>query len=150
SQRGWWYFFPVAFVFKTPAALHLLMLVALLGTARRGLARLRGATDWRRRLQSPLRAPVVGSVVFGGALLTSGLDIGFRYALPLLPLVCVLIGAGLGRLWPGLRAQARMGVLALCTWYVVSSLSFYPHFVAYVSEYWPWRDAGYRVLVDSS
>ena len=35
SARGWWYFFPVAFVFKTPAALHLLMLTALFGIARR-------------------------------------------------------------------------------------------------------------------
>ena len=149
SPRGWWYFFPVAFVFKTPAALHLLMLTALFGIARRS-TQPGGTTGWRQRVQSPLRAPVVGSVVFGGSLLASGLDIGFRYALPLLPLLCVLVGVGLGRLWQGLRLRGRAGVVALCTWYVVSSLSYYPHFLAYLSEYWPWPDAGYRVLVDSS
>ncbi|MGH7553861.1 MAG: glycosyltransferase family 39 protein, partial [Longimicrobiales bacterium] len=31
SPTGWWYFFPVAFLFKTPVALHALMLVGLAG-----------------------------------------------------------------------------------------------------------------------
>ena len=144
SQDGWWYFFPLVFFLKTPVALHVLMAIALVGLVGRAPRRWR---DWSR---SPLRAPVVGSFVFGASLVTSRLDIGFRYALPFLPMLCILVGAGLGRLWPTVRTPIRAGIAALCAWYALSSLSWYPHFLPYLSEYWRWPDAGYRALADSS
>jgi 4-amino-4-deoxy-L-arabinose transferase-like glycosyltransferase len=148
SQDGWWYFFPVAFLLKTPAALHLLVLIVVVGLVRRAGGR--PSADWRSRLRSPLRVPLVGTLIFGGSLLGSKLNIGFRYALPALPMLCVLVGVGLGTRWAALRSSGRAAVGAVCAWYVVSSLSYYPHFLSYLSEYWPWRDAGYRVLADSS
>jgi len=106
-------------------------------------------TGWRQRVQSPLRAPVVGSVVFGGSLLASGLDIGFRYALRCCAAVCP------GRSRPR-TPLARTPPAGTCgrgrALHVVRRLValLLPHFLAYLSEYWPWPDAGYRVLVDSS
>ena len=144
STTGWWYFFPVAFFLKTPAALHVLMLLGLIGLAKRT------RPAWRKLLGSPLRAPAIGAAVFFGALLTSNLNIGFRYALPALPLLCMLVAAGVGALWNASQNGARTTVAAVTAWYVVSSLSYYPHFLAYTSEYIPSRDQGYRALVDSS
>ena len=48
----------------------------------------------RQLLKSPLRVPAIGALVFGGLLLRSQLNIGFRYALPLLPLFAVIVAAG--------------------------------------------------------
>ena len=142
---GWWYFFPVAFLFKTPAALHALMVVAAVG-----MLLARPARPLRALLASPLRVPAAGILIFGGALLTSNLTIGFRYALPVLPLVCILVAVGIARAWPHGGRLLRPAVAVLVLWFVMSSLSYYPHFLSYISEYGPGRDREHEVLVDSS
>ncbi|MEE9208328.1 MAG: phospholipid carrier-dependent glycosyltransferase [Gemmatimonadota bacterium] len=144
SMTGWWYAFPVLLLLKTPAALHVLALVAVIGGARAARPK------WRDLLASPLRAPVVGAVVFGAALLTSDLAIGFRYALPLLPFLCVLIAAGAAEIWNRSGRPGRAAIAVLAVAHAVSSLSYYPHFLAYTSEYVPSRDDAYLTLVDSS
>ncbi len=151
---GWWYFFPVAFLFKTSAALHLLVITALLGFAAAWSAREPGhgpADAVRRLLASPLRVPVLGGVVFGGALLSSHLDLGFRYALPAMPLRCILTAVGVSRVWRSFtRPLLRYALLAVLGWYVAAPLSAYPWFLSYMSEYGPGRAAAYGVLVDSN
>jgi hypothetical protein len=41
-------------------------------------------------------------------------------------------------------------ILAATAWIVVQTASYYPHFLAYISEYGPDRDENYTVLADSS
>jgi 4-amino-4-deoxy-L-arabinose transferase-like glycosyltransferase len=144
SPNGWWYFFPVAFLFKTPVALHALALLALLGTF--GGRKLREL----RPLAGQLRAPLLGLVVFTAFLLVSHLDIGFRYALPVLPLLCILVAAGVARLWAGSGRAVRVGIAGLLLWNAVAVLSFYPYFLTFTSAYGPGRDRGDEVLLDSS
>ncbi len=144
SLTGFWYFFPVAFLFKTPAALHILIVVALLGALR--VAR----RPSRETLRSPMRMPVVAGLVFLYFLLTSHLNIGFRHALPLLPMLLVLTAAGVAPAWRSVGRWARVGIGALLVWYAASTVSYYPDFLAYLSEYAPSRDRGYEILVDSS
>src|SRR5690606_22191481 len=57
---------------------------------------------------------------------------------------------GVARLWPDLSRGARAAVALLLVWYAGSSLSYYPHFLAYTSEYGRGRDRGYELLADSS
>ncbi len=151
NEMGWWYFFPVVFLFKTPAALHILAAIAVGGS----LLALRaapgaGVEGGRTLLASPLRGPLVGLAVFGGALLTSNLNIGFRYALPALPLVCILVAVGVSLAWQRLTRRPRLAIGAAFAWYIASTVSFYPHFLSYISEYAPARDHGWQVVVDSS
>lgn len=141
---GWWYFFPVAFLFKTPAALHVLVLIAALGLLRTRPGRLQGA------LASPLRVPLAGIAVFGAGLLTSNLTIGFRYALPVLPLLCILVAAGVVSAWPHGGRLLRGTIVAASIWFVASSVSYYPYFLSYVSEYGPGQDREHEVFVDST
>ena len=143
SSLGWWYVFPVVFFFKTPAALHVLGALALLGYQR-------NSPTLRRMVASPLRVPLIGLLVFGAALLTSNLTIGFRYALPALPLVLVLVAVGAARLWHDSRPLVKLALVALPVWYVSSALAFYPHFISYTSEYGPGKTRGDLVLLDSS
>ncbi len=144
SLDGWWYFFPVAFLFKTSAGLHVLIALSLtwfIGGLRRSP---------RAVLSSPLRAPLVALLVFGGLLLTAKLDIGFRYALPAIPFLVVLTAAGIARLWPSATGLVRGVVVAASIWLVLSAVSYYPRFLTYISEYGPGRDENYTVLADSS
>jgi hypothetical protein len=145
SPTGWWYFFPVAFLFKTAAGLHVLMAIALIA----GVRAVRHRDRWDP-LRSPLRAPVVGLVVFGTGLVASHLNIGFRYALPVLPLVCILTAVGVARVWESAARGMRTTIVAAVIWMVAFPLSYFPHFLSFLSEYGPGRDRGYTVLADSS
>lgn len=144
SATGFWYFFPVAFLYKTSVALHALAIIALWALLKVDFPPLRALAGSR------LRMPVVAAAVFGLALTTSSLNIGFRYALPMLPFLCVLIAAGVEYMWrvSGQRLRAAVGVLV--AWAVIAPLTFYPNFLAYISEYGPGRGRGSEVLIDSS
>jgi len=143
-ETGVWYFFPVALMLKTPAALHLLAAVAVLGIA--------GRRRWGREvLRSPLRVLGIGVLVYLAILMRARLNIGVRYALPLLPLLALLVGIGLARVWEAGARRVRFGIAVLLIGYVSSSLAYYPWFLTYLNEYIPnRRDAGYRVMVDSN
>lgn len=144
SATGWWYFFPVAFLFKTSAGLHALLALGLL-TLLRGSSR-----DWREIVRSPLRAPLVGIGVFGGILLTSSLNIGFRYALPALPLICVIAAVGAVQAWERSGRAVRTALAGALALAIAFPLSYYPNFLGFVSEYGPGRGHNHEVLVDSS
>ena len=140
---GVWYFFPLAFLYKTSAAFHVLMLIAVVASLRRrpGLQQL---------LQSRLRAPALGVLVYGALLLTARQQVGFRYALPVLPLLALLTAAGVVRAWTTAKPWLRRAIVVACAWAVLHPLTFYPYFLSYISEYGPGRARNYQVLVDSS
>lgn len=144
NPAGFWYFFPVAFFFKTSAALHALALIALIALLKVEYPSL------RKLAAHTLRVPVVAAAVFTAILLTSSLDIGFRYALPVLPHLCVLIAAGVAYVWRIGTRRLRALIAVLVAWLIISPLTYYPNFLAYISEYGPGRDRGSEVLVDSS
>lgn len=147
SRRfGFWYFFPVAFVLKTPAALDGLIVVALAALALRARAPRAPA----RLLRSPLRVPVLGGLVFAAALLAARLNIGFRYALPLLPLVLIVVACGVAAALERGGRLARLVGGALLLAYAGSSLSAYPWFLSYTSEFGPARSAAFRTFADST
>jgi hypothetical protein len=144
SMKGWWYFFPVAFLFKTSAGLHVLA----------GVAAVTLAVRVHRRpmaiLTSGLRAPLAGLLVFGVALLNSNLNIGFRYALPVLPLICIMTAVGVTCAWRTGTRLVRGALVAALSWAVLFPISFHPHYLGFISEYGPGRERAYEVLVDSS
>ena len=144
SVTGFWYFFPLVFFLKTPAGLHVLGLIAL------------GYFVWRLRsaparlARTPLRPLLVGLVVFGALLLTSSLNIGFRYALPVLPFICMLTAIGVVRAVRITSPAVKYVVMAAAAWAVIHVATFYPFFLSYVSEYGPGRERAYEVLADSN
>ena len=146
SETGWWYWYPVAFLLKTPVALHALIVVALAGWIRGW----KQGGGWSSFLSMPLRSVVIGGGTYAAILLGSDLAIGFRHALPVLPFVCVIVAVGVERLWRVSGRWARVAVVALVLWYPTSALSYYPYQLSYVSEYVPGRDSGHTALLDSN
>ena len=141
---GWWYFFPVALALKTPVALHLLALLAIIGAWVAG----RGGS-WREWAGHRARAPALGAALFIGALLVSGMNIGSRHALPAMPLLCILVAQGIATIWERGRAAARGALALVFATYMLSTLLHYPYFLSYLSEYAAGRPL-HETLVDSS
>jgi hypothetical protein len=76
-------------------------------------------------------------------------QIGFRYLLPILPMVYVLIS----RLMTAdffTRARYSIPFGIICLWYLLSSVTIYPHYLAYFNELAGGPDNGYKYLVDSN
>jgi hypothetical protein len=143
-RGGFWYYFPVVFLLKTSAGLQALLVVGLLALGARF------ARAPVRLMRSRLRVPAVVCVVLVPLLLTSRLNLGFRYALPLLPLLSVLAAAGTVLAWRHSSRLLRAVIMAACVLLVAHPVSYFPHFLAYVSEYGPGRDRNFTVLADSS
>lgn len=141
---GWWYYFPVAFLFKTSAGLHVLMALASLHLT---------SLAWRNRSRVPttaLRAPLVATAILGALLLTASLNIGFRHAMPVLPLLAILTSCGVTRLWRTASRATRSTIAVASVWAAIHVGSHYPFFISYISEYGPGREEAHYVLADSS
>jgi hypothetical protein len=142
SDTGFWYFFPVAIALKTPIAFDLLGLLSLRGLLVKGV----GA---RRALASPLRALALGFVAYLAVLMRSNLEIGVRYALPLMPLVAIAVGVGLARVWERATRELRALIAVLVVASAGSALAHYPWFLSYVTEWVP-SDSARTAMVDSN
>ena len=147
NANGWWYYFPVAFFFKTSVAFQAAtgIAVAALGWRwHKGGRSVAAALEWRGR------SAVVGVLVFGAFLMRSDLNAGFRYALPAVVLLSVVAAVGVADLRRGWTRFARLTIPTLVVLQAVSVLTVYPHFLAYSSVWAGGRDDAHRALVDSN
>ncbi|MEI8063360.1 MAG: glycosyltransferase family 39 protein, partial [Verrucomicrobiota bacterium] len=81
SATGWWYYFPVAFLIKTPIAVLVLLAGGLVITGKL----------WRKFLDTPVFIVLPAALYFVTAM-TQRLNIGVRHILPVYPFV-LLLGA---------------------------------------------------------
>src|SRR5438445_7049634 len=77
--NGWWWFFPFAYLIKTPISMLLLMVTGVVLSAVR----------WRRFLDDTVYAALPLGV-FLGAAMTAKLNIGERHILPIHPFALLL------------------------------------------------------------
>ena len=136
SQAGWWYYFPLAFFFKSPLA-FVIMVAA-------------GAAVFIRQWKSagPLgKAPWLAAAVFMLTAMTSHVNIGVRHLLPIFPLLCVGIGCAVARL--GGR-KARAATFVLLTWQAIVVIAAYPLYIQSFTEAVGGAENGYKYLVDSN
>jgi hypothetical protein len=141
SERGWWYYFPVAFLIKTPLPTQALA----------GLGLWRWARDPRPQSRLELGfllwPPLLLSALF---VLGHSKNIGLRYLLPVYPFLFLLAGGALQPLRPS-RGYWKSGLLGgLCLWYVLGAARIHPHHLAYFNELIGGPKNGYHYLVDSN
>ncbi len=136
SQKGWWYYFFLAFAIKTPLP-TLVLLAETLSLA------LRDHLTTKRR-EYVLYVPVAA---FFFVTLFSFLSIGYRHILPVLPFLFVIVSRVVT--W-GSRRWMRIALIVLCLWYAVGTIGIHPHYLAYFNESVGGPDNGYRYLVDSN
>jgi hypothetical protein len=125
-DTGWWYFFPVALLVKSPIPLLLLALCGA-GAMLAGLRRPRG---WQRA------TPFAVALCIVLATMPSSVNIGVRHVLPVFALLALCAGLGVQVLWRARRAAGLGRVLAtlLLIWHCVASVRAHPEYLAYFNE----------------
>jgi hypothetical protein len=130
SDRGWWYYYPLAFALKTTLPFLLLSVAALAWGAYRAMGRRR-----ERRFLFVL----VPFAVYTGFVLMSRINIGIRYYLPAYVLLFIMGGALLDNLLKGPQQgrTSRAGLfaaLALLAWAGVEAVRAYPDHMTYMNQ----------------
>lgn len=138
-RHGWWYFFPVIFLVKTPVPFLLLACVAILFLARSFPQK----HEWRTV------APILFALVILGVSMTSGINIGLRHILAIYPLLSIVVGHAVSELWVAIPRPmlARGFPTAACGWLIVSSCLAHPDYLAYFNVFA--SDRPERIEVDS-
>ncbi len=171
GTQGWFWFFPYAFLVKTPLPFFVVLGLAVAALIRR----------WRDALPaSPLRSQVWQSfyaaaplwillVVYWLAAVHSKLNIGHRHLLPTYPVLFIFAGAagdwlrfrrqespdpltGTGRSkWTRSLYPLAVGIMAMAmVASIVESVRAFPNYLAYFNQIVGGPRQGYRHLVDSS
>ena len=136
SAAGWWSYFPVTFLLKSPLPFLALLAAALIHVARH-------RSTWRVAAFALLPA----AALFVAAV-ASRLNIGYRHILPIEPLLLVVIGLAVPAFWMRRAGRWAVGVAAL--WAVAAALWIHPHHLAYFNELAGGPARGYRYLGDSN
>ncbi len=137
-STGFWYYFIVTFLLKTPLP-FLIFLIATPFAMR---------SYWRK---DPLAVLCLVSpvVIYFGVACASRLNIGHRHLLPIYPFLFVAAGSVVPwAMRQRIFVKTAMGFLVV--WYLASSASIYPNYLAYFNEIAGGPDNGYKYLVDSN
>ena len=144
SADGWWYYFPVALLVKTPLPLLLLSVIGA-GVAVRALVR---HDTWQ------LASLVVAVAAILGVAAAAQVDTGVRLVLPVYPLLALLGAVGAVELWERgaatvpARRLVRSAVVATIAGAILVPLRVQPDHLAYFNPL-----AGEnpeKILVDSN
>jgi 4-amino-4-deoxy-L-arabinose transferase-like glycosyltransferase len=133
-MHGWWQYFPLAFLLKTPLPVLILVLMTV------------GLLAWRRRRLTTELALALFPVSYGLLSLTSTINIGYRHLLPVLPFLFVSVA----RLAAPPRRVLRAVCAALVIWLAVGTVRVIPHYLTYFNAVAGGPDDGYRFLADSN
>ena len=152
SGTGWWYYFPVAFLLKTPVTMLFLMTGGLLVVLSR----------WRRLLDMPLFILLPPAFIVGLAM-TQKLNIGLRHILPVYPLALMLcaiavawllheLGATSNSRWgqPSLLPHRRWWILPCILLMGFEARQAYPSPLAFFNIFVGGSRHGSEYLVDSN
>ncbi len=138
---GWWWYFPAAFLIKNPLPMLIGLAIGLIVLLRRSATR------------SDVLILGLFPLLYTCAAILEGLNLGYRFMLPIHPFLYLVIGGGLA-LW---MAQARRWALrpgwvvgTLGLWYVIATVRVFPYEIAYFNELVGGSDGGYRYLSDSN
>ena len=148
SQWGWWYYYPVAFLVKTPTAVLALAAFGLaIGVGTLSRFRLAGL----RALPFPWIALVAPILIYFASAMTSQVDLGVRYLLPIYPFLMMLLAAGFLRLRASRFRRAFPYLLALVlVVQTAESAAIYPDYLAFFNTVSGGPANGVRYLLDSN
>jgi len=139
GTEGWRWFFPFAFLIKTPITVQLLFITGLVLSAIR----------WRRFLDDTAYA-FLPLAAFLGTAITVKLNIGARHILPIYPFALLLAGFAITELCSERRRQFRLLLGGLCLFALLEFALVCPHYLAFFNQFVGGPRNGHKYLVDSS
>jgi hypothetical protein len=152
TDFGWWYYFPLAFMVKEPLSLLLFMLWLLGFLLWRFIRNKRfRLLPWELWHSIPpwTYISVLTTLIYLAWSMTSHLNLGIRHIFIIFPFIFV----GLGYLVTFRFKKQKYYTVAVSIFlifYIVSSSSIYPHYLAYFNEAAGGPDNGPKYLTDSN
>jgi hypothetical protein len=139
SVVGWWYYFPVAFLIKTPLAVILLFFAGLAMCMAR----------WRALLRDDmfLLLPVI---VYLGAAVAAKLNIGLRHILPIYPFVLLLAALAVSELLRSKQKSVYAVLVVLSLLWLFEFARVCPHYLAFFNQLVGGPRNGHEYLADSN
>lgn len=142
SSEGWWYYFPVAFLVKTPLPTLIALVLASIAWLHRA-----------RYRDMAMAGLLVPPLAYLAVSVNSSLNIGYRHILPVLPFAFVFASQII--CLPGLlrrHAPKVSSIVAvfLLFWLVIEALAIQPYPLAYFNQLVGGPAQDYRVLADSN
>jgi len=133
SKTGWWYYFPVLLLLKTP----LLALASIIGTV---------IIYFRSNSKDQLvKVLLIGSAVFFLVAMTSRANLGIRHILPIMPLLFISAGYALTKIKHAIYISVSLIVVLLVTWAIT-----FPTYLGYFNVLAGGSANGYRIATDSN
>jgi len=144
SVDGWWYYFPIVFLVKTPALTVMLFVVGCVVLLKNRASRSKAAF---------LLLPSVG---FLGVAMQSELNIGYRHLLPVLPFLYVL-SSGIVTLVKSEKGEVspRKGIVHVLVYLallvtIILDLLIHPHYPSFFNYLSGGPANGHNIIVDSN
>jgi len=144
SNKGWWYYFPVAFVFKTTTPFLISSLVGISWATFQAL----------KERRKDLLYVVLPPLLYLALSMTSHLNIGVRHILPVFPFLAIAGGGAFAAMVDVKGRQARglataCVAIALFSSCVIAVLVF-PNYLTYFSPLAGGTTKGWQMLSDSN
>ena len=135
---GFWLYFPVVFLVKTPLPTLLILLATF--------------SFWLyERNKRPtgvfLLIPVI---LYFSLAVGSGLNIGLRHVLPIYPFLFVLAGGTAVKLWQSKNRVLRGMLVAIGGWLMATALLVFPNYLSFFNELIGGSRNGHKVVIDSN
>ncbi len=146
SQEGWWYYFIVAFLIKTPIPTLILFGLSLYLFFK--------MKRWTQKNELFLLVP---AALYFIAFVVNDINIGLRHILPVYPLLFVFTGSVVALDWHMLGEKIARYKLygsyflgVVLAWLVLANIMIYPYYLAYFNEFTGGPENGYNYLLDSN
>ncbi|MGD1018828.1 MAG: glycosyltransferase family 39 protein [Verrucomicrobiia bacterium] len=136
---GWWWFFPFAFLIKTPISVIVLF----------GAGVILAASRWRRLVDDAIYA-LLPLVTFLVAAMLAKLNIGLRHILPVYPFALLLSGYAITKLCAQRPSPLRLTLAVLCLLALGEFVTVCPHYLAFFNQFVGGPRNGHEYLVDSN
>ncbi|MBU4185021.1 MAG: glycosyltransferase family 39 protein [Proteobacteria bacterium] len=137
STKGWWYYFIIAFMLKTPIPAIILFLTIFVYFKK-----------YPKEYPTIVLSMLPVAIFF---IITSmqNINIGIRHILPVYPFIYLLTG-GLCSIKFKRQRLIKYAFTGLMLWYGYNAYSIYPHHLAFFNELAGGPKNGYKYLVDSN
>jgi tetratricopeptide (TPR) repeat protein len=138
SDEGWWYYFPVVFMIKTPISLIALAAIGVVVFARRRY-------ELGLKNEAFIVVPVLIYLVVSSA---NRFHVGVRHLLPIYPFILLIGAAGAMAL---MRARAgRLAFVGVMALWIAVLVGVYPHTLTFFNRFVGGPGNGYKYLTDSN
>jgi 4-amino-4-deoxy-L-arabinose transferase-like glycosyltransferase len=144
GMTGWWYYFPLAMLFKTPVGTLLAAAGASVLLFRRSRPKLHWPHAWA------IATLLLPPAIYMAIAMRTNLNLGLRHVLPVYPFIFVALGIAAAKVWNARVRAARIALTAIPTLLLIETAVAYPNYIAFFNAPSGGSRGGLRLLSDSN